>query len=167
MITAELPENEAERLAALRRLLCLDTLPEERFDRIAQYAANEFEVPIVLVSLIDQNRQWIKSKVGLDFCETSRDVSLCSHAILSETPMVIPDTYLDPRFADNPLVTGEPKIRFYAGAPLEIDMGIRVGTFCLIDIKPRHFDAVDIAILKTLRTLIVSELNNASADPAG
>lgn len=167
MIIADLPENEVERLTALRRLLCLDTPPEERFDRIVQYAATEFEIPIVLLSLIDHDRQWFKAKVGLDYCETSREVSLCSHAILDEAPMVIPDTHLDPRFVDNPLVTGEPKIRFYAGAPLETELGIRVGTLCLIDTKPRQFDAVDIAILKTLRTLIVSELNNASADPAG
>ena len=167
MIVAKLPENEAARLAALHQLLCLDTPPEERFDRIVQYAAFEFDMPIVLMSLIDRDRLWFKAKVGVDFCEASREVSMCSHAILAEEPMVIPDMHLDPRFADNPLVIGEPKIRFYAGAPLETEAGIRVGTLCLIDTKPRQLDAVDIAILKTLRALIVSELTNAATDSAG
>ena len=166
MIIADSPLNEAERLEALRRLLCLDTPPEERFDRIVQYAASEFDVPIVLLSLVDQHRLWFKAKVGVDICETGRETSLCSHAILSDEPMVIPDTLQDPRFADNPLVTGEFGIRFYAGAPLETDANIRVGTLCLIDTKPRDFDAIDTAILETLRTLIVSELKNESANSA-
>lgn len=167
MIIADLPENEAARLAALYQLLCLDTPPEERFDRIVQFAATEFDVPIVLLSLVDHDRLWFKAKVGLDFCEAPREVSMCSHAILVEEPMVVPDTRLDPRFADNPLVTGPPYIGFYAGAPLETERGIRVGTLCLIDTKPRQFDAIDIAILKTLRTLIVRELNNDVTDLAG
>ena len=167
MIIADLPANEAERLEALRQLLCLDTPPEERFDRIVHYAASEFDVPIVLLSLVDKDRLWFKAKVGIDFCETSRDTSMCSHAILSDEPLVVPDTLKDPRFADNPLVTGEFGIRFYAGAPLQTAADIRIGTLCLIDTKPREFDAVDTAILKTLRTLIVSELNNEIADPAG
>lgn len=167
MIIADSPANEAERVAALHRLLCLDTPPEQRFDRIVQYAASEFDVPTVLLSLVDQNRLWFKAKVGIDFCEIERETSLCSHAILCEEPMVVFDTLLDPRFADNPLVTGELGIRFYAGAPLETEIGIRVGMLCLIDTKPRAFDAIDTAILKTLRTLIVSELKNESADPIG
>lgn len=166
MIIADQPENEVQRLAALRRLLCLDTPSEKRFDRIVQYAATEFEVPIMLLSLVDHDRLWFKAKVGVDFCEASRDVSMCSHAILVEEATIIPDTFLDPRFADNPLVIGDPKIRFYAGAPLETETGIRVGMLCLIDTKPRQFDAVDIAILQTLRTLIVGELINESTDPA-
>ena len=165
MIIADVPDNESERLAALWQLLCLDTPPEERFDRIVQYATVEFDVPIALMSLIDRDRQWFKAKVGIELCETSRGASLCSHAILDKRSMVVPDTHLDPRFADNPLVTGEPKIRFYAGAPLETQTGIRIGTLCLIDTKPRQFDAIDIAILETLRTLIVNELNNEAVDP--
>jgi GAF domain-containing protein len=158
MQIAPLPDNETERLKALYDLLILDTPPEERFDKIVRFAADEFGVPIVLVSLLDSERQWFKASVGLDVCETARDISFCGHAILDSVPMVVPDACADPRFADNPLVTGEPGIRFYAGAPLALPSGERLGTLCLIDRVPRTLDALDLGILSSLRDLVVMEL---------
>lgn len=158
MKTAPLPPNEKERLAALHALLILDTPPEQRFDRITEFAASEFDAPIALISLVDENRQWLKSRVGLDVCETSRDVAFCAHALLSTEPLVVPDTLKDERFADNPLVVGMPHIRFYTGAPLVLPSGLIAGTLCIIDTKPRDVDATDLAILGTLRDLAVNEL---------
>jgi GAF domain-containing protein len=154
-----LPDNEAERLAALYELLILDTPPEERFNKIVAFAANEFEAPIVLVSLIDEHRQWFKANYGLDAQETGRDISFCGHAILQPDIMVVPDAAADERFANNPLVTGYPNIRFYAGAPLAMPSGHRIGTLCVIDSKPRQFDTVALAIMASLRDLIVQELS--------
>jgi GAF domain-containing protein len=158
MIAAGLPEDEIQRLAALYELLCLDTPPEERFDRIVQFASDEFDAPVVLLSLIDRDRQWFKAKIGMDVCETARDVSFCSHAILSPNNMIVQDAKRDPRFFDNPLVTSAPHVRFYAGAPLELSPGCRVGTLCILDTKPRTFDEIDHSILRSLRDLIVQEL---------
>lgn len=158
MQPAPRPADDDTRLDALRQLLVLDTPPEERFDRIAEFAAKEFDVPIALVSLVDEDRQWFKARVGLDVCETARDISFCGHAIASDEVMVVPDTLRDPRFVDNPLVSGEPSIRFYAGAPLKLPTGQRVGTLCLIDKTPRSYDEVDRAIHLALRDLVVEEL---------
>jgi GAF domain-containing protein len=158
MTAAAVPENEVERLAALRRLLLLDTPPEERFDRIVEFAAAEFDVPMALISLVDSDRLWLKAKIGLDVCETPRSTSFCAHAIHSHESMIVEDATQDPRFRDNPLVTGEPGIRFYAGAPLALEDGHRLGTLCLIDTVPRTLDALDRAILGTLRVLAVGEL---------
>ncbi|SEK86690.1 GAF domain-containing protein [Roseateles sp. YR242] len=157
MMIAPIPDNEAERMQALRALLILDTPPEERFDRIVQFAAEEFAVPIALLTMVDTNRQWFKARFGLAVCETGRDASFCSHAIHAPEVMVISDATLDPRFAGNPMVLGPPYIRFYAGAPLEVQPGVRVGTLCLIDRRRRTLDDTDLAILKTLRDLAVSE----------
>jgi GAF domain-containing protein len=158
VLPAPIPDDDDDRLAALRRLLILDTPPEERFDRIVSFAAREFDVPIVLVSLVDEQRQWFKAVVGLDACETARDISFCGHAITSDEVLVVPDALTDPRFADNPLVLGEPLIRFYAGAPLTLPGGARVGTLCLISPRPRDYDEVDRAIHLALRDLVVEEL---------
>jgi GAF domain-containing protein len=158
MKIAPLPPNETQRLAALHALLILDTPPEQRFDRITEFAAREFDAPIALISLLDENRQWFKSKVGLDVCETSRDLAFCAHALLCNEALIIPDTLKDERFADNPLVTGPPHIRFYAGTPLLLPSGLAVGTLCIIDTKPREIDPTDISILATLRDLVVIEL---------
>ena len=106
------PANEPDRLQALRQLLILDTPPEERFDRLTAFAAQEFDVPTALLSLIDDDRQWFKSRVGVDSCETPRSISFCGHAILQDDIMVVPDVSQDERFIDNPLVTGEPYIQF-------------------------------------------------------
>jgi GAF domain-containing protein len=159
-----LPDNEAERLAALYALLILDTPPEQRFDKIVAFAASEFDVPIALISLIDRERQWFKANVGLPACETARDISFCGHAILQPEVMVVPDALLDERFADNPLVTGETGIRFYAGAPLILPSGAALGTLCLIDRRPRTLDAMELGILATLRDLAVLEISRAEED---
>lgn len=158
MHIAAKPDNETARLAALYELLILDTPPEERFDRIAQFAASEFDMPIVLITLLDSERQWFKARIGTQVCETGRDISFCSHAILRDDTMVVEDALQDPRFADNPLVTGAPHIRFYAGAPLALPSGLRLGTLCLIDRRPRTLDTLDLGILGTLRDLAVMEL---------
>jgi GAF domain-containing protein len=165
MLAAPIPSYDQERLAALREILILDTPPEERFDKIVQFASQEFNVPIALISLIDENRQWFKARVGLDACETGRDVSFCGHAILQPDIFVIPDARLDPRFADNPLVSNPPHVIFYAGAPVPLPSGFVIGTLCLIDHKPRDLDATEMAILTSLRDLLVEELTNpAEAD---
>jgi GAF domain-containing protein len=163
MQAASLPANEAERLAALYALLILDTPPDQRFDKIVEFAASEFEVPIALLTLVDRERQWFKARVGLAVCETGRDISFCGHAILAQDIMVVPDALEDPRFADNPLVTGEPGIRFYAGAPLTLPSGAALGTLCLIDRRPRTLDAMELGILSTLRDLAVLELSGREA----
>ncbi len=159
-----LPDNEAERLAALHALLILDTPPEQRFDKIVAFAAAEFDVPISLLTLVDRARQWFKANVGMPACETGRDVSFCGHAILAPDIMVVPDALLDARFADNPLVTGDPGIRFYAGAPLRLPSGAALGTLCLIDRRPRSLDAMELGILSTLRDLAVLELSRTKED---
>ena len=134
----ELPADEQSRLAALREANILDTPPEDRFDRLTRMARKIFDVPIVLISIVDENRQWFKSKIGLDVCETAREISFCGHAILSDDVLVIPNALEDTRFSDNPLVVGEPYIRFYAGCPIRVGLH-KIGTFCLIDRVPREF----------------------------
>lgn len=161
MIPAPSPPDEAQRLHALRALLILDTPPEERFDRIVSFAADEFDMPIVLVSLVDRDRQWFKARVGLEACETAREISFCGHAIVQPDLFIVEDATQDSRFADNPLVTAAPFIRFYAGAPLRLASGATVGTLCLIDTRPRTLDAMDQAILAALRLLVVEELEAA------
>lgn len=154
-----IPENESQRLDALRRLQVLDTPAEERFDRLTRLAKHMFEVPIALVSLVDSNRQWFKSKQGLQACETSRSISFCGHAILSEGILHVPDALEDERFADNPLVCGAPNIRFYAGAPLSTLEGYRIGTLCIIDERPRTLSAADLRNLRDLADCAQEELN--------
>jgi GAF domain-containing protein len=127
-----LPINEKKRLEALSALQILDTQSEERFDRLTRLAAKMFHVPIALVSLIDESRQWFKSREGLAVTETSREVSFCGHTILQDQAFIVNDTLTDLRFADNPLVTGEPHIRFYAGCPLKAPNGLNIGRFVLL-----------------------------------
>jgi len=158
MTPAPIPADDAARLSALRELLILDTPPEERFDRLVEFAASEFDMPIALISLVDAQRQWFKARVGFAACETSREISFCGHAILQRDLFEVLDAALDPRFADNPLVVGAPFVRFYIGAPLALPGGATVGTLCLIDTRPRQFDAMDRAVLGTLRDLVVAEL---------
>lgn len=152
------PTNEASRLRRLRALNVLDTAPEERFDRLTRLARRLFNVPIALVSLVDEQRQWFKSAQGLDACETPRDISFCGHTILGNDVFVIPNALEDPRFADNPLVTSEPHIRFYAGCPLSSSDGYKLGTLCLIDRQPRQFNAEDIEALQDLAMMVEREL---------
>ncbi|MFM1782544.1 MAG: Signal transduction histidine-protein kinase BarA [Pseudomonadota bacterium] len=158
MKTPELPSNETERLRALQALMVLDTPTETRFDRITRVAQRHFNVPITLVSLVDEGRQWFKSCQGLDVTETSRDISFCGHAILSDEALIINDTTKNPFFVDNPLVTGSPYIRFYAGMPLHAPGGERVGTLCIIDTQPRELGAEDIAMLRDLADCVEEEL---------
>ena len=132
-----IPDDEAERLEALRRYEVLDTRPERAFDRLARIAATLLDVPVALVTLVDEDRQWFKSRVGFDPTETTRAVSFCAHAILDDAVMVVPDATQDPRFSDNPNVTGPEHVRFYAGAPLRTSDGFRLGTICAFDREPR------------------------------
>lgn len=159
MQTPATPVNEADRLQDLKGLNILDTMAEERFDRFTRLAQRMFEVPIALVSLVDTNRQWFKSRQGLDACETGRDISFCGHTVLSDQPLIIEDARQDERFRDNPLVTGEPGIRFYAGCPVYGPRGQRVGTFCIIDRKPRQFPEEDVQALADMAALVSSELS--------
>lgn len=152
------PVDETQRLRALTTLCILDTLPEERFDRITRLACRALNVPIALVSLVDRDRQWFKSRQGLETSETSRQVSFCGHAILQEGPLVVADTLEDSRFSDNPLVTESPHIRFYAGQPIHGPDGSRVGTLCVIDRQPRRFSADDCAVLLDLAGTVEREL---------
>ena len=153
MTPAPIPADEDERLSALRALLLLDTPPEERFDRLARFVAEQLDVPIALLTLVDGQRQWFKARVGLDATETPRDISFCGHAIMKNDLFIVEDASRDPRFSDNPLVTGEPHIRFYAGAPLSAPGGHRIGTLCVIDTVPRTLGSVELSILDALRRL--------------
>ncbi len=159
MLAAELHEQEPLRLALLRELNLLDTKAEDRFDAITRYAAQRFQVPIALMSLVDEHRQWLKSSVGLDIKETPRDISFCGHALHQDKIFVVADASQDPRFSDNPVVTGEPHIRFYAGAPLILAEGQpAVGTLCLIDTEPRLLSEDDLSLLSALRTILIQEM---------
>ena len=153
----EIPQDQIGRLEALRSLDVLDTQAEERFDRLTRMAKRIFSVPIALVSLVDENRQWFKSCIGLSASETSREISFCGHAILGGEVFIIPNASEDERFADNPLVLGEPNIRFYAGCPLAVN-GHRLGTLCIIDQAPRSFDNDDIEALQDLAAMVEREL---------
>jgi PAS domain S-box-containing protein len=153
------PGNEQERLSALRRARLLDTLPEQTFDDFTQLAARIAGTPIALVSLIDEDRQWFKSKVGLDVASTSREVAFCSHAILGKDVFVVSDATADDRFVDNPLVTGSPDIRFYAGAPLVDDSGHALGTLCVIDRVARKLSEEVEADLARLARLVSSHID--------
>lgn len=154
----DIPQDEAARLNALRSLNILDTPSEERFDRLTRLAKRIFGVPIALVSLIDEDRQWFKSGVGLDVNETPRDISFCGHAILGNEVFIIPDATKDKRFADNPLVLNEPNIRFYAGCPLKSLNGNKLGTLCILDRKPRSLSEEDLQTLKDLASMVEGEL---------
>ena len=153
-----LPENESERLRALQRYDILDTPREAGFDRITRLAARLFDVPMALVSLIDANRQWWKSCIGVDGTETEREVAFCAYAILSAEPFIIEDATEDPRFCNNRFVTGEPYVRFYAGAPLADRNGYNLGTLCIIDKRARKLTRDEIATLVDLSRIVIDEL---------
>lgn len=156
-----LPKNELERQTALDSLDVLYTPAEERFDRITRVARRALDIPIVLISLVDRDRQWFKSAQGIAATQTPREVSFCGHAILENEALVILDATQDERFADNPLVTDGPRIRFYAGQPLAAPDGQKVGTLCVIDTKPRAFTPQDHETLRDLAALVENELHVA------
>ena len=159
MKEAPKPNNEAERLEALRSFHVLDTLPEESYDDITQIAAAMCGTPIAIVSLVDDCRQWFKSRVGLEAPETTRDIAFCSHAILTPDDMlIVEDTLEDDRFFDNPLVTSDPKLRFYAGAPLVTSDGHALGTLCVIDREPRKLTKDQIAAVRALSRQVIAQL---------
>ena len=158
MIEPRFPDEEQERLTTLHALRILDTAPEERFDRLTRMAKRMFGVPISLVSIVDSDRQWFKSAQGLDASETPRDISFCGHAILGDELFLVPNALEDKRFHDNPLVADNPNIRFYAGCPLKMANGHKMGTLCLIDTVPRDFDKEDQLLLQDLAVMAEQEM---------
>ncbi|KHT40866.1 sensor domain-containing diguanylate cyclase [Vibrio sinaloensis] len=155
------PDNEEQRIADLQGLNILDTEPEERFDRVTRLAKRLLDVPIAVVSLVDSNRQWFKSCLGLDATETPRSISFCGHAILGDEPFIIPDAKQDTRFMGNPLVENEPHIRFYAGIPLVYHDNSKLGTLCVIDTKPRELQPHEVQDLVDLAKIAEQELANS------
>ena len=153
-----LGHNEAERLGVLRDLHIIGTAPQSHFDAICRTATAMFGIPIALVSLVEENHQWFKAKCGLNIDGTPREVAFCTHAILSDDVLVVEDSLQDERFAQNPLVLGEPHVRFYAGAPLILEPGLRVGTMCIFDTVPRPFSAEERRQLADLARIVVSQL---------
>ena len=158
------PNDEDQRLAATRSLGLWKTPPEERFDRVVRLAAAAFDVPIALIALMERDREWFKSCCGLEIREVLRDDSFCGHAIFERQPLVVSDALLDERFADNPYVTGFPGVRFYAGHPLILRNGCSVGTLCILDVRPRHFDNVGISLLRDLSQFAIAELERSKAE---
>lgn len=158
MIKPATPVDELLRLETLRNLKILDTNPEERFDRVTRLAKKVFGTPIALVSLVDADRQWFKSRQGLEATETPRDISFCGHAILEDSILVVEDAQADERFCDNPLVTDDPSIRFYAGYPISGPRGQKIGTLCIIDREPREMSPDDRDLLTELGEMVEEEL---------
>lgn len=154
-----IPSNESERIADLRALHILDTPPERRFDGMVALATRVFGVPMAYVAMVDSDRQWLKAKCGIATSQTGRDVSFCGHTILLKQPLIIPDAQLDPRFHDNPLVTKDPHIRFYAGYPLAGPSGQNVGTFCLAAPFPRQLSDREMQLFSEMAELVEQELN--------
>lgn len=153
-----IPIDEAERLWDLHRLELLDTPADPCFERIVNLASEALQMPVALVSLVDTNRQWFLARHGLDAQQTSRQVAFCAHTVAAEDLVVIPDTLDDPRFRDNPLVTGDTRFRFYAGAPLYSPEGHVLGTLCVLDQKPRQLDRKQLNLLQQLVDVVRREL---------
>ncbi|AUY23702.1 GGDEF domain-containing protein [Mixta calida] len=167
MKTPEIPANEPQRLDELHALRLLNTPAEERFDRLTRLAKRLFNVTASVVSLLDADHQWFKSGEGVTAKQTPRDISFCGHVILQNDVMIVEDARKDERFYDNPLVTGEPQIRFYAGCPLRAPNGSKVGTLCILDSQTRDFTADDIHALRDLASMAESELVSFQASTSG
>ena len=157
--------REHERLAALDRYDVLDTPPEEAFDRVTRLIRRLFDVPIATVALIDGHRRWLRTGQGASGSEVPRSMSFCSLSIQQTRPLIIPDTLLDERTAQNPFVVGKPHIRFYAGAPLQTSDGHNIGTVCAIDTKPRTFGAEESNLLSDLARIVMTELDSGRLPP--
>lgn len=168
MILAPTPLNEAERLAILRAFEILDTPPEPEYDDIVRLASHLCGTPIALVSLVDADRQWFKARVGLDATQTPRDISFCGHVVAAGELMIVPDAHADERFWDNPLVVGDPYIRFYAGAPLRFEDGTSAGVLCVVDREPRVLREEQVEALEALSRCVVRsmEMRKASRELA-
>ena len=160
MKEAPIPKDEFKRIVSVYALDLLDTPPEERFDQLTRCATKIFHVPISTLTLIDAKREWFKSCQGLSKTEGDRAISFCGHALVEDKILVIPDTLKDERFSDNPMVVGEPYIRFYAGVPILSADGNRIGVFCIKDIKPREFSADDQEVLEGLAVWAQLEINS-------
>ncbi|MGD8163976.1 sensor domain-containing diguanylate cyclase [Pantoea sp. FN0307] len=163
MKTPGIPANEPQRLSELHALKILNTPAEERFDRLTRLAKRLFNVSVSVVSLLDAEHQWFKSGDGISVTQTARDISFCGHAILQDDVMVVENACNDPRFYDNPLVIGEPHIRFYAGCPLRAPNGAKVGTLCILDNQARTFNGEDVCALRDLASMAEAELLNFQA----
>lgn len=152
------PAREKERINSLHALDILFSEPSEPFDRICELVAAQFEVPVAFVSFVDTSTQWFKARVGMEQTATPRDVAFCAHTIMSDDVLVVEDALADQRFADNPLVHGEPRIRFYAGAPIIMPSGLRLGSVCAVDRRPRRFSPTERRLLSSYASLVVSQL---------
>jgi hypothetical protein len=157
-MSAPLPNVESARVAALDRYAILDTEPEQTFDDLVVLAAHVCKAPIAMLSLVDDHRQWFKSKVGVEIREAPRETSFCAHAIQQQDLFIVPDTRNDARFRDNPMVVGEPHIRFYSGAPLINEEGFALGTLCVIDRQPRELNEAQKEALKSLSRLALAQM---------
>jgi PAS domain S-box-containing protein len=166
MIESRPGHHEADRLAALRALNILDTPAEERFDRLTRLTRECLNAPSALVSLVEEDRQWFKSRQGMEVCETPRSLSFCAHAIEKPEPFLVEDATLDPRFKDSPIVTAGPKIRSYIGIPLKLPSGHALGTLCVIDTKPRVFTESEIRVLQSIAEIVVEEISNLDISTA-
>jgi len=162
MKSPDIPANEAQRLTSLRESGILDTGEQARFDRLTRLARHLFNVPMAMVSLVDAESLVFKSCNGLRYATLPRQLSFCGHVILSDKPLIVPDAKQDPRFSDNPLVTGEPHIRFYAGYPLRLPDGTMVGSFCLLDHDARSFSGEELALLHDLAAIVEDEFRTIS-----
>ncbi len=157
-MAASRPVYDHDRVAALQKYAILDTEPEQAFDDLTLLASFVCKTPIALISLIDEDRQWFKSKVGMTATESPRDIAFCSVAIQQSDVMVVPDTLKDERFRDNPFVVSEPRIRFYAGAPLINEEGYALGTLCVVDKTPREMEPEQKEALQALSRLVLAQL---------
>lgn len=163
MLRANIPVNEEARLKKLYDYAILDTAPESTFDRLTLLASRTFNVPIAAISLIDSNRQWFKSAVGIDASEMPRDVAFCSYPVANGQSLVVADSTHDIRFARNPLVVGAPHVRFYAGVPLRTPDGYIIGTLCIADNQPRNFSSQDLAQLESLAATVIMQIELRSS----
>ncbi|MET4279355.1 MULTISPECIES: GAF domain-containing protein [unclassified Bradyrhizobium] len=159
-MTFPIPPDEAKRLAALRALQILDTMPSREFTSLVRLARDLLNVPISAVSILDQHRQWFKAIEGLDLKETPREIAFCAHTICSGEPFIVHDATKDDRFRGNALVIRSPKIRFYAGIPLQLADGLRLGSLCVIDTKPRTMTKAELARLQHLSEMAIALLNS-------